>query len=112
MVELSRVIVARRIEDREPVGLAPFDGDVDELFVFLDARNDGAPATLQVRWDAPDGTPGRAIDLQVPTARRWRTWATTNRVRGRAGTWTVVVTDASGREIARRSFTVDAPAAS
>ncbi len=111
-VELTRVVVARAVTDREPVGAAPFGDDVEQLFLFVEARNDGSPTTLAVRWIAPDGTRGRAVDLEIPTSRRWRTWATTRRTHDRPGRWTAVVTDPAGRELGRRTFEVSsAPSA-
>ena len=64
-----------------------------------------------MRWVQPDGTELRAVELDIPTSRRWRTWATTNRVSGRVGTWTAVVRDGAGNELARERFDV-APAPS
>ena len=107
-ITLSRVVVARAITEREPVGLSPFTHDVQRLYVFIEARNAGVPTTLEVRWIAPDGTAGQPIELALPTARRWRTWATTRRVHDRPGTWTAVVRDARGEERGRSTFEVSA----
>jgi hypothetical protein len=105
-VELARVVVARDVEGREPVGAAPFADDVERVYLFVEARNDGPEgASLAVEWIGPEGTRGRPIALEVPVAPRWRTWATTRRVQGRPGRWTVVVRSAE-RELARRAFEV------
>ena len=107
-LELTRVVVARAVEGREPVGLPPLSVDLERAFLFVEARNDGpADATLAVEWIGPDGTHGAPIELSVPVAARWRTWATTSRVHGAAGSWTVVVR-VGERELARRSFEVRA----
>lgn len=105
-VQLVRVVVASGVEAREPVGSAPFAPGVERVFLYVEARNDGGPGTISVRWVQPDGTVLPSIELEIPPSRRWRTWATTTRVRSRAGAWTAIVTDAAGRELARESFVV------
>jgi len=111
-VHLARVVAASSVVNREPAGAAPFSASVQEIYLFVEARNDGSPTTLEVRWIAPDGTPGRPVELQIPTSRRWRTWATTRRIHDRPGQWTAVVTDAAGRELGRSAFEIStAPSA-
>lgn len=106
-IEVSRVVVASAIEDREPVGAPPFAADVERVYLFVEARNDGEDSHLTVTWVEPDGTEGAPIELSIPNATRWRTWATTQRASGRPGTWSVVVKDADGAELGRERFVVE-----
>ena len=109
-LELTRVLVAREIASREPV-VSPITADAERAYLFVEATNAGpGDAAISVVWIEPDGTRGRPIELTVPVSRRWRTWATTSRAHGRAGSWTVVVSDRAGLELARRAFEVGAPA--
>ncbi|HJL16418.1 MAG TPA: DUF2914 domain-containing protein [Sandaracinaceae bacterium LLY-WYZ-13_1] len=105
-IELARVVVARDVADREPVGPAPLRADAERAYLFVEASNEGPEdATLSVEWIGPDGTRGRPIDLELPVAPRWRTWATTRRVAGTPGRWRVVVRSAD-RVLADRAFDV------
>jgi len=107
-ISVARVVVASAIEDREPAGAPPFAADVERVYLFVEARNDGSDSHLTVTWIEPDGTEGAPIELSVPSAPRWRTWATTSRASGRPGTWTAVVKDADGVELGRERFVVEA----
>lgn len=105
-ITLTRVVVARAIEDREPSGAAPIPADAERAYLFVEARNDGdAETSLDVEWIGPDGTVGEAIALRVPVASRWRTWATTSRVHGQPGSWRVVVRE-GGAEVHSARFDV------
>jgi len=106
-ITVSRLVVASAIENREPTGAAPFAADVERVYLFVEARNDGEDSHLTVTWIEPDGTEGAPIELAVPNATRWRTWATTRRASGRPGTWSVVVESADGVELGRERFVVE-----
>lgn len=108
-ITLARVVPTAAVEDREPAG-AP-RADAERTFAFVEAANASDVETeLSIVFVSPDGDRGRPITLRLPPAPRWRTWATTRHTHGRPGRWVLVVSDASGEELARQPFEV-APAA-
>lgn len=103
----KRLVVAREVDEREPVGVArSFDaGRVTEVAAFVELINDARePAQIAVRFEPPRGAPFE-VPLEVGAAPRWRTWATTKRPL-EAGTWGVRVVDEAGVTIARTTFEV------
>ncbi|AKT40917.1 DUF2914 domain-containing protein [Chondromyces crocatus] len=106
--KLARLQVARTVAGREPVGVArSFTlSDAEKLHVFVELTNDArAAGEIFVTFTPPSGSGSPKIKLDVGAERRWRTWASTRRVRT-PGTWGVVITDATGAVLGRTSFTV------
>lgn len=105
-LHVDRLVVARSVERREPAGAGPFPADLERVYAFVQARNEGAEEVeLAVVFVSPGGQRGAPIALRLPPAPRWRTWATTRHAR-EAGTWTAVVLAPDGTELARRTFEV------
>jgi hypothetical protein len=103
----KRLVVARKVEGREPVGVArSFDASHgDSVAAFVELSNDAREATkIVVRFDPP-ASPPFDVPLDVGASPRWRTWATTKRPL-EAGTWSVRVLDEHGASIARTTFEV------
>lgn len=103
----KRLVVARDVEDREPVGVArSFDGSrLDAVSVFVELMNDAREETkIVVRFEPPTAA-AFEVPLDVGAAPRWRTWASTRRPL-EEGTWSVRVLDDEGATIARTTFEV------
>lgn len=107
-LKVSRLVVARAVSGREPVGAARSftAGDAERLHAFVELTNGArAAGEIFVTFTPPGGGAPHRIKLDVGAERRWRTWATTRRARV-PGAWSVTVTDAGGAVLGRTSFTV------
>lgn len=103
----KRLIVARKIDGREPMGVSrSFDGsEVGEVAAFVELSNDDREETkIVMRFEPPSGA-SFEVPLEVGAAPRWRTWATTKRPLV-AGTWKVRVLDEEGALVAQTTFEV------
>jgi hypothetical protein len=103
----KRLVVARDVEDREPVGAArSFDASrVSEVTVFVELVNEERDATrVAVRFEPPTAA-AFEVPLEVGASPRWRTWAKTRRPL-EEGTWSVRVLDDEGGTVARTTFEV------
>lgn len=111
-VSLSRVVIARGIENRSPVDPnTTFSlASLDKVYVYMEGLNtSGVDAGLTVTFTREGSATevGRvSVNLPPTTARRaWRTWAFT-RGAHTPGNWTAHVTSADGVEIATSQFTI------
>jgi hypothetical protein len=104
---VARLIVAKEVSDREPVGAAVefSTADTSHLFAFVEIDNPNAePGEVTVTWiDLASGEAQRSYVLEIGPHKRWRTWARAAAPK-QAGSWAVVVTDAGGAELARTQF--------
>jgi hypothetical protein len=112
-LRISRLVLARDVVDRAPVGAATSfrAADGERLYAFLEVRNDAATdAPLIVtfrRVDSAARDERGGVTLTVPAAqRRWRTWSFTRQART-PGSWEALVRTVDGRELARTPFTVE-----
>ena len=106
-LKVKRIQFAESIEAREPVDPEEtFAGtEVDKLYAFVELTNETKQKTkVVVRFIPPSGSSSKGT-LDVGDKSRWRTWALRRGVKA-VGTWTVVVSDAAGTELGRRSFEV------
>lgn len=107
-VVARRVLLARGVENREPVGVGTaFRRDGSPVYAFLEVQNPGAPTTVTVRFaraDDPTHTVGNVV-LSVPTSARWRTWSFTRLART-PGAWAATVEGPDGQELGRAEFTM------
>lgn len=103
----KRLIIAKKIDGREPIGVArSFDGsDVGQVAAFVELANDAREATRIVMRFEPPSSPSFDVPLEVGAAPRWRTWATTKRPL-EEGTWRVRVLDDAGALVAQTTFEV------
>lgn len=107
-LKVSRLVVARGVSGREPVGVGTSfrAQDVERVFVFVDVANEAREeGEIVVAFAPPGGGPAHRVKLAVGAQARWRTWATTKRARA-PGSWTAIVSTASGRELARAGFVI------
>ena len=103
----KRLVVAREVDHREPVGVArSFDASrVTEVTAFVELVNDAREeAKIVVRFEPPSQA-AFEVPLEVGASPRWRTWASTKRPL-EEGTWSVRVLDGEGGTIARTTFEV------
>ncbi|WP_438002666.1 DUF2914 domain-containing protein [Sorangium sp. So ce321] len=107
-LQVVRLVVSRGIAGREPLEPATSfaSAEIDRIYAFVELANkDRAASEITVAFTPPDGSAPLRIPLAVGAQRRFRTWAATRKARA-AGLWSVVVSDAAGRELARASFTI------
>lgn len=106
---VRRLIVARGVENREPVGAASrFDASAERIYAFMEMVNDGdEDREVVVTFERDDGTSVGNITVNIPAnAPRWRTWAWSHRI-STPGTWTAVISTADGTELGRERFEVE-----
>ncbi len=109
-VRARRLVVARAVDQREPVGASEvFElGDGDRIYAFVEAVNETAePVTLTVTFEPESGETTGHVALEIPAgAARFRTWAFTRNI-ARRGEWQAVVRGPDGAILARRPFVVE-----
>ncbi|WP_437283195.1 DUF2914 domain-containing protein [Sorangium sp. So ce375] len=107
-LQVVRLVVSKGISGREPIDQATSfaSAEIDRLYAFVELSNkDQATSEISVVFTPPDGSAPLRIPLAVGAQRRFRTWAATRKARA-AGLWSVTVSDAVGKELARASFTI------
>ncbi|WP_438037123.1 DUF2914 domain-containing protein [Sorangium sp. So ce204] len=107
-LQVLRLVVSKGIAGREPIEPASSfaSAEIDRLYAFVELSNkDQATSEIRVAFTPPDGGAPLRIPLAVGAQRRFRTWAATRKARA-AGIWSVTVSDAAGKELARASFTI------
>jgi len=105
---LRRIVVARDVEGREPVGASEtFEQGGGALYAFVEAASESdLDQDIVITFERPDGTAVGFVNLLVPAeVPRWRTWARTHNV-GQTGQWAAVARTAEGELLGRRPFTV------
>lgn len=104
---VKRLVLASRVEQREPVTLEGNATVGEPLIAFAEIVNPGeAPLDVVVTFEHASGHKVGFVELSVPPkSPRFRTWARTQNIK-RAGEWHAVVTVKDGPELARQSFTV------
>ncbi len=111
-LRVRRLVVARGIEGREPVGASDtFDGEDARLYAFVDLANRGDATEVEVSFEpevvSHDAHVSGLVTLEVPgEVGRHRTWAWSRGVHA-PGAWSVVVRDLEGHELARTPFTIE-----
>jgi hypothetical protein len=104
---LKRIQFAEEISKREPVSAEETfsAAQTGKLYAFIEVDNpEKKRSHVLVTFVPPMGSPSK-VELRVGDKSRWRTWAMRRSVKA-VGTWTVIVSDAKGGEIGRRSFEV------
>jgi hypothetical protein len=108
-VTVVRLLVARDVSEREPVGTASefAVSDTSHLFAFMEVSNErGETTDVTVAWvDSATGKTERSYDLTIGASKRWRTWARAAAPK-QPGAWSIVLTDDSGNQLASTDFTM------
>jgi len=107
-LKLKRFVVARKIENREPVAGDEFKLGSAPVYAFVEFENSARDArSVRVLFQNEDtkATVGH-VKLSVPGgAERFRTWGNTRMIRD-AGHWVAVVSTVDGVELGRAPFEV------
>jgi hypothetical protein len=103
---ISRFLIAGRIENREPVGVAnTFSASTEKVYCFLEAGN--IAEDTKVRFVSYHGDDNVAeIELMLGKGPKWRTNAS-KKLGGRTGDWKVDLQDADGNVLDSAAFTVE-----
>jgi hypothetical protein len=108
-LRISRLVLARDIEDREPVDAdSRFSPDEERIYAFMEMVNaSDEDKQVVVTFERDDGTSVGHIRVNVPAhSPRWRTWAWTRHA-NTPGTWTAVISTPEGTEIGRERFEIE-----
>lgn len=108
-LSLERLVVARDVIDREPVGSgARFEAGEGRIYAFVEAANHReGEADLQVTFEGPGARSVGHVALTIPAnVPRWRTWAY-SRLIDEPGEWHAVVRTTDGEVLGRTRFHVD-----
>lgn len=104
--EISRMVVATGVENREPVGVADtFPASTEKVYCFIEAANISGAAEVTFVW-FHGGKEMRRFSLPLEQGPRWRTFAYKN-LHGLTGEWKVDVVDAGGSAVKTLSFRVE-----
>ncbi|WP_437805066.1 DUF2914 domain-containing protein [Sorangium sp. So ce1078] len=107
-LQVVRLVLSKGIAGREPIAPATSfaSAEIDRIYAFVELSNkERAASEISVVFTPPDGSAPLRIPLAVGAERRFRTWAATRKARA-AGLWSVTVSDAAGKELARATFTI------
>jgi hypothetical protein len=110
---IKRFVIAHGVKDREPVEAATqFSSEgKPRVYAFLEVENkEHAPGAVFVAFEPPPSKVAvppaeHDVRLAVGPSQRWRTWAFKSAPH-EVGTWTAVVKDERGQELARATFDV------
>ena len=104
-VQVTRVVVATDVQDREPVGEAgSFPASVGTVYFYTVFEGDFPPSSFEHVW-ARDGEEVARVEVNA-RGPRWRTWSAKQIPADWTGAWTVTVVDAQGNELESVEFTV------
>ena len=105
-LKLKRVVVTRKIENREPASGDDFTLGGAPVYAFVELENSGSAArSIRVMFQNEDtkATVGH-VKLTVPGSQaRYRTWGNTRLIRD-PGHWVAVVSTSDGVELGRAPF--------
>jgi hypothetical protein len=104
--QVVEVALARKIEDRKPaeVGEA-ISADGQRVYAYVAAFNKGTTRTLKVIWKRGEKVHHQAT-LLVKRGPSWRTWAYIDARPALKGSWTMILLDDTGKQLATKAFTI------
>lgn len=101
-IVFESVVLAKGVQNRQPVGIADSFADGQEITCFMRVRNPGPKRTLRHQWYHGDTRKSSvAISVGGPT---WRTW--TQRPVYGTGSWRVDIVDEAGEVLHTVPFEV------
>jgi hypothetical protein len=104
-VSIETAVVARSVEEREPVGEATsFPADVGELACLTRVAGASGETSIQHVWF--HGSEELARVRLAVRGSSWRTWSTKQILPSWTGAWKVEIQDADGNVLHTVSFTV------
>lgn len=107
---VKRLVLTHGVNGKEPSdreSVKTFKSSDDRVYAFVEIDNPKKNEDrILVTFEPPVGAAHAEIPLKVGESSRFRTWAFTRRAH-EAGTWSVVVRDTHGHELARERFTVE-----
>lgn len=103
---VKRLVVTQSIEQREPAAASELTLSDEPLYAFIEVVNPTETAEhVFVTFEQAGKSVGH-VKLEVPAkSSRWRTWGKTRQVK-QPGEWVAVVKTEDGRELSRKSFTL------
>jgi len=107
-LEVRRLVVTKKVVDREPEEVDDFRSDEGPVYAFVELANaaDEEQAVMVTFEHPTTGEKVGHIKLNVPAnAPRWRTWGHTRMIKAE-GTWKAIVTGLDGTELATQDFEV------
>jgi len=106
-LQIKRLVVTDRIEDREPVAAPQLRADGTQVFAFVELANPGADAqSIEIVFEHESGQQVGFVKLPVPKEKsRWRTWGKTEQIK-KTGRWVAKVRSSGGDELMRQDFVV------
>lgn len=102
---IEQAVIARQIEQREPVGEATtFPSDVARLVCYTKVLGAAGETFIEHIWSRGDVEHARVrLAVRSPA---WRTWSTKRINPDWTGEWTVRIEDAEGRVLDTLMFTI------
>jgi hypothetical protein len=95
---LARMVIAERVEDREPIGVAEtFSSSTERVYCFIEATNVEEDTQATFVW-CYGGKEIHTFDLPLKKGPRWRMFSYKN-LRGQKGDWKVEIKDSAGNVI-------------
>jgi hypothetical protein len=98
-LQVADAKLGKSVENREIKDEATTFAVGDKVFLWLKVT--GGPGDIKVNWKLGDNTDSVSLNIG---GNPWRTWS--SRTVGKAGSWTVTVTDAAGATLKELTFTV------
>jgi hypothetical protein len=98
-IQVADAKLGKGVENRDIKDEATSFAKDDKVFLWL--KLTGGPGDIKVNWKMGDMTD--TVSLNVGGA-SWRTWS--SKTVGKAGSWTVTVTDAAGATLKELTFDV------
>lgn len=106
-LQIKRLVVTDRIEDREPVADSELRADGTQVFAFVELANLSTDAqSIEIVFEHESGQQVGFVKLPVPKEKsRWRTWGKTEQIK-KTGRWVAKVRSSGGNELMRQDFVV------
>lgn len=102
-IGIAEFVVARDVIKREPVEVTDtFSREDTDAYAFASIANSGPPTNISFVWRYGD-TVYAAVEMEIGTSPRWRTWSSAELLPGR---WRVQLVTSDGVVLGEQPFTV------